>query len=126
MDRWITGVTGPKWTSDSGSGVGSTFESHYTYAGRTHSVEYRTVELEPPGRMAMEWTSGPFPFESVTDLEPAAEGTRITHTIDAGANNRAIAVWFVLFGPILRSLMRRQLRKELQTLKEPLEADGPE
>ena len=44
MDRWITGVTGPKWTSDSGSGVGSTFESHYTYAGRTHSVEYRTVE----------------------------------------------------------------------------------
>ena len=74
----------------------------------------------------MEWTSGPFPFEAVTDLESAAEGTRIIHTIDAGANNRAIAVWFALFGPILRPLMRRQLRIELGTLRELLESVGPE
>ncbi len=125
MDRWITGVTNPKTTSEGEFGVGSTFASDYTYAGKTHSVVYRIVEFESPRRTAMEWTSGPFPFETATELEPAGEGVRVTHTIDAGPNNRAIAVWFALFGPLLRPLMRRQLRKELRTLKELLESDGP-
>ena len=48
MDRWINGVTGSKRTSGDELGVGSTFESLYTYAGKTHSVAYRTVEFEPP------------------------------------------------------------------------------
>lgn len=121
MDRWINGVTGPKRTSEGELGVGSTFESGYTYAGKTRRVAYRTVEFEPPTRIASEWTSGPFPFEAVTDLEPAGDGTRITHAIDAGPDNRAVAIWFAVFGPILRWLMRRQLRRELQSLKELLE-----
>lgn len=126
LDRWINGVTGTKRTSQGEFDVGSTFESYYTYAGKTHSVAYRTVEFEPPTRMAIEWTSGPFPFEAVTELEPAGEGTRFTHTIDAGPNNRAVAVWFVVFGLILRPLMRRQLKRELHTLKELLESGEPE
>lgn len=125
MDTWINGVTGPKMTSEGEPGVGSTFESYYTYAGRTHRVAYRIVEFEPPTRTIHEWTSGPFPFQAVTELEPAGDGTRITHTIDAGPTNRAVAVWFGVFGPVLRPLMRRQLRKELRTLKELLEGDGP-
>ena len=120
MDRWINGVTGPKRTSEGELGVGSTFESYYTYAGKTQRVAFRTVEFEPPTRTATEWTSGPFPFEAVTELEPAGEGTRITHTIDAGPNNRAVAIWFAVCGPILRPLMRRQLGRELQSLKELL------
>ena len=125
MERWINGVTESKRTSGGELGVGSTFESYYTYAGKTHSVAYRTVEFEPPTRIASEWTSGPFPFGAVTELEPAGDGTRITHTIDAGPNNRAVAVWFAVFGPILRSLMRRQLGWELQSLKELLDPSGP-
>ena len=121
MDMWINGVTAPKRTSEGEFGVGSTFESDYTYAGRTHSVAYRTIEFNRPTRTASVWTSGPFPFEAVTELEPSGEGTRITHTIDAGPNNRAVAIWFVVFGPILRPLMRRQLRRELLSLKELLE-----
>jgi uncharacterized protein YndB with AHSA1/START domain len=123
LDQWVAGVTEPRRTSDGEFGVGATFSSKYTYAGNTHHVSYVVTAHDPPARHAVKATSGPFPFEGILELEPVAGRTKITHTIDAGADGVATQVVFTLCGPLLRVLMRKQLRKELEGLKALLE-DG--
>ena len=117
MDRWVVGVSEPKWTSPKRSEVGATFASKYTYVGRTHDITYEVTQRESPRRLAVRSTSGPFPFEGVLELEETAEGTRVTNIIDAGADGTGTKIMFTLFGPLLRMGMRRQLRKELESLK---------
>ena len=122
MDKWVIGVTEPRRTSDGAFGVGSTFFSKYTYGGKTSDINYVVTAHEPPRRHAVKATSGPFPFEGTIDLEPAGNGTKITNTIDAGSDSTATSVIFFLCGPVLRVMMRKQLRKELEGLKQILEA----
>ena len=43
--RWADGVEEPRWTSEGERGVGSTYESKYAYAGKTHEVEYEVTEF---------------------------------------------------------------------------------
>ena len=40
MDRWVKGVTEPKWTSEGEMGVDSTFASKYTYRNKTFDIVY--------------------------------------------------------------------------------------
>ncbi len=124
MARWVVGVAEPKWTSNGVRGVGATFASKYTYAGNTHHLTYEVTAHDPPSCYAVKATSGPFPFEGLLELEPVGGKTKITNTIDAGADGAATRVIFVLFGPLLRILMRKQLRKELEGLKVLLERNA--
>ena len=63
-DQWINGVTEPAWTSVSVMETGATFQSMYTYGGKTHEIAYEITALETPRLMATRSTSGPFPFDS--------------------------------------------------------------
>lgn len=122
MDRWVSGVTEPQRSSSGDLGVGSTFASKYTYAGKTHDITYIVTAYESPRRYDVKSTSGPFPFEGRLDLVPVGTGTRITNTINAGSDSRATSIMFVLFGPILRRMMRQRLHKELDMLKAVLKS----
>ena len=122
MDKWVNGVRDPKPISEGEWGVGSTFEGGYEYAGKTHRITYEITGFDPPGRISMRSTSGPFPFEGWTELLEGKEGTQVVNTIDAKPTNRFLTVWFTLLGVILRMMMRIQLRKELTLLKVELEA----
>lgn len=122
MDAWVHGVGEPRRTSEGPFGVGSTFASTYTYGSKTHDITYVVTRHEPPGCYGVKSTSGPFPFEGVIELRPIGGGTEITNTIDAGADSKGTEVIFALFGPILRVMMRKQLRRELESLKATLEA----
>jgi hypothetical protein len=123
MGHWVNGVSEPRRTSEGPFGVGSTFASKYTYGNKTHDIAYVVTAHDPPTRHAVRSTAGPFPFEGVVTLEPVGRGTRITNTIDAGADSTFTSVIFVLFGPLVRMMMRQQLRKELQSLKAALTQD---
>ncbi|MDZ7727953.1 MAG: hypothetical protein U5Q44_07040 [Dehalococcoidia bacterium] len=79
------------------------------------------MAFEPPRRMVIEALEGPFPFRGQIDLAEAAAGTRMGNTITAGSDSRMTSVMFVAGGPVLRWMMRRQLRKELRELKGLLE-----
>jgi len=122
MDKWVVGVTEPRRTSDGQFGVGSTFFSKYTYAGKTHDINYVVTAYDPPRRQAVKSTSGPFPFVGTIELEAAGSGTKITNTIDAGSDSAATSAIFFLCGPLLRRMMRKQLRKELEELKKNVES----
>ena len=121
MEKWVNGVSDLARTSEGEFGIGSTFQSSYTYAGKTHPVTYVITEFDPPRRIAMRSTSGPFPFEGSTELREETEGTRVFNTIDARPTNAFLTVWFAIFGVVLRLMMRRQLSKELVELKSHLE-----
>ena len=127
MDKWVNGVSDPRPMSDGEWGVGSAFESGYTYAGNTHTITYEITGYDPPNRMAMRSTSGPFPFEGCVELREDGHGTRLTNTLDAEPTNIFLTLWFATMGIVLRMMMRIQLRKELTLLKAELESrESPE
>ena len=57
--RWSEGVEEPRWTSEGERGVGSTYGSKYTYAGKTHEVEYEVTEFAPPCEVQFQNHRGP-------------------------------------------------------------------
>ncbi len=121
LDAWADGVRGTRWTSGL-RGVGATFESDYTCGGRTDRVTYAVVEHAPPRRLTVRATSGPYPFEGTVALEAAGGGTCVRHTVTAGTDGGCTTLLFVLFGPVLRVMMRRRLRAELERLRGVLES----
>lgn len=116
-EGWVAGVREVTVTSLGALDVGSTFTSKYSYQAKTTAVSYEVVEWQPPEVQVVRSTSGPFPFRGTTQLETVAEGTRLTHTVEAGADSVGAKVMFALFGPLLRAGMRRHLRQELRVLK---------
>ena len=124
MDKWVDGVSDPRPTSDGPWGPGSTFESKYTYSGKTHTINYEITRLDAPSHMSMRSVSGPFPFEAWVELREEDESTHFINTIDAKATNPFLSVWFAVLGPLLRMMMRKQLHKELVLLKARLEQRG--
>jgi uncharacterized membrane protein len=120
-DQWINGVTEPAWTSVSVMETGATFQSMYTYGGKTHEIAYEITALETPRLMATRSTSGPFPFDSEVSLKSIDDKTRITNTLNAKATNWGLGLWFTLFGVMIRPFMARQLQRELMLVKTLLE-----
>jgi hypothetical protein len=121
LDLWADGVRGTRWTSEA-RGVGATFENDYTYGGRTDRVTYAVVDHAPPRRRTVRATSGPYPFEGTLALEATGGGTCVRHTVTAGADGGCTAILFTVLSPVLRMMMRRRLRAELERLRGVLES----
>ena len=121
MDKWVNGVSDPVPTSEGDWGVGSTFKSDYIYAGKIHPITYVITEFDPPCRLSIRSTSGPFPFEGHTELREEKDGIRLINSLDAKPTNLFLTVWFAVLGVVLRMMMRIQLKKELVRLKATLE-----
>ena len=122
MDQWVVGVSEPRLSNGRDIGVGATYTSKYTYAGKTHTIDYEVTAYEPHRHFATQSTEGPFPFKGELDLERVGQGTKVTNTIDAGSDGLFTTITFKLLGPLVRISMRRQLHKELVALKNILEA----
>ena len=122
MDKWVVGVSEPRLSNGRDIGVGATYTSKYTYAGKTHTIDYEVTAYEPQRHFATQSTEGPFPFKGELDLERVGQGTKVTNTIDAGSDGLFTTITFKLLGPLVRISMRRQLHKELVALKNVLEA----
>lgn len=125
MDKWVNGVSDPEPTSEGNWGVGSTFKSDYTYSGKVHPITYVITQFDPPYRLSIRSTSGPFPFEGHTELREEKDGTRLINSIDAKPTNLFLTAWFAVLGVVLRMMMRIQLKKELVRLKATLEGGEP-
>jgi len=123
-DRWVKGLTEPRRTSPDPFGPGSTYASKYTYGGRTHELTYEVTEYVAPQRMSVRSTSGPCPFEGTTTVEPAAAGARVRQQITFGADGAFASFLFMILGPFLRWCTKKQLRKELERLREAILRGG--
>lgn len=115
MDLWAKGVTGTKLASEGGVAQGSIFTGKFTHRGRTFDVRYTVTVCEPPSRFGIE-SEGLLQYSGIMDLESVDGATRVTNTVETGADA----------GPgfmsgLLRWGMRRQLSKELGVLKRVIE-----
>ena len=75
------------------------------------------IASEPNRRFAFRSTGGPFPLEFTYTCEPSGAGTRFTH-----AGEGEPGAFFRLVGPVFENAAKRQVRNDLETLKDLLES----
>lgn len=120
MEAWVAGVSHVTLVDEDPSRAGARFESDYTYGGRTVRMAYEVTAFDPPERYATRG-EGPFPFAGELRLEPTADGTRVTNSIDAASDGLFTSLMFTLLRPVARRTMGRRLREELESLRSQLE-----
>ena len=116
MHLWAKGVTETRLTSEGDVAQGSVFTGKFTYRRRTFDVRYTVTVCEPPSRFGIE-SEGMLRYSGVMELEDADGATRVTNTVETGAEGGASRLMSGLF----RWGMRRQLSKELGVLKRVIE-----
>jgi carbon monoxide dehydrogenase subunit G len=116
MDLWAKGVTEPRLASEGEVAPGSIFTSKFTHRKRTFDVRYTVTVCEPPSRFGIE-SEGLLQYSGVMELESVDGATRVTNTVETGGERAAGG----LLAGLLRWGMRRQLAKELGTLKRVIE-----
>ena len=115
---WYVNIKSVKWRSARPLAVGSRIAFVAQFLGRRLEYTYEITELVPGSRLVMRTAEGPFPMETTYTWEPVAKGgTRMTLR-----NRGAPAGFSRLAAPLLAAAMRRANRKDLQRLKEIMEA----
>jgi carbon monoxide dehydrogenase subunit G len=79
--RWDDSVVSEELTSPEPIGVGTTVRTVLSSMGREYQYTWEVVEHQPPSRMTIESTSGPFPTTLAYRLEPSGDGTRLQFAI---------------------------------------------
>jgi hypothetical protein len=89
--------------------------------GRRFEAPFQVIDYEPNRRYAHRSTEGhPVPVTMAFTYElVSSEGTRFTSRIEGEPGG-----FFGLVGPVLERALRRQMRTNLETLKDLLEARG--
>ena len=98
---------------------GSTFTSVGKFLGRKIESPFKVTAHEFPRRHSHESTGGPLPTEWTLTFEEVAGRTRYTQVAEGEPGG-----FFGLVGPLLERVGRRQLRTDLENLKDLLEARG--
>lgn len=78
---WDASVTSEELTSPEPIGVGSTVRTRFPSMGRTIEYTWKVTEHQPPSRMVIESTSGPFPTTLTYQLSTSEGGTRVEFSI---------------------------------------------
>ncbi len=100
--------------------VGERYTVDIAFLGRRWEQSFEVTSYEPPRRYSDRNLGGPFKDEhTYTFDEIEGGGTRLSVTIDMHPGG-----FFRITGPLLEKVVRRQVGKELGTLKGILEARG--
>jgi carbon monoxide dehydrogenase subunit G len=97
--QWDEGVDSEELTSPEPIGVGSTIRTKMRSMGREYQYTWEIVEHQPPSRMKVESTSGPFPTTLVFDFESEDGGTRV----DAAVTGKPGGLMRLFQGKIART-----------------------
>jgi hypothetical protein len=121
--RWRSGVVAMRLTSESYRGVGSTHvEVRRLLAWRLESAA-EVVAYEPNRLWAVRRASGPIRPQATYTIEPEAGGS----TVGFGFGVPTLLGPARLLGPLVRlaaPMVEKAFRKDLQRLKERLEAEA--
>jgi Polyketide cyclase / dehydrase and lipid transport len=79
--RWDESVDSEELTSPEPIGVGSTVRTRLRSMGREYQYTWEIVEHEPPHRMKVESTSGPFPTTPSFQFDGRDGGTEVQATV---------------------------------------------
>ena len=97
--------------------AGSTVLEQRKFLGRRMESTMEVLEYEPPRRFRIKVSSGPVPFEVTNTLSAADGGTRINAALEGEPGG-----FFRLAEPLVARAIARELRNNLEQLKDLMEA----
>jgi uncharacterized protein YndB with AHSA1/START domain len=115
---WYENIKTVGWRTPKAVRVGAQIEFAAAFMGRQLAYVYEITDVVPDTRLVMRTADGPFPMETTYTWEDTATGaTKMT------LRNRGEPSGFAkVAAPVLAAAMRRANRKDLERLKELLEA----
>jgi uncharacterized protein YndB with AHSA1/START domain len=116
--EWYENIERAEWRTGPPVAEGSRIAFVARFLGRRLAYTYEVTDLVPGERLVMRTVDGPFPMETTYAWADASGGgTRMT------LRNRGEPTGFSkVAAPMMAAAMRRANRKDLQRLKELLEA----
>jgi hypothetical protein len=115
--RWYDNIESVRWETPRPLAVGSRLAFVARFLGRTLSYAYEVREHVPGERFVMSTSEGPFPMETTYEWSDADGSTLMR------LRNRGEPSGFAnIAAPLMARAMRRANRKDLDNLKEILEA----
>ena len=115
--RWYDNIESVRWETPRPLAVGSRLAFVARFLGRTLSYTYEVREHVPGERFVMSTSEGPFPMETTYEWSDADGSTLMR------LRNRGEPSGFAnIAAPLIARAMRRANRKDLDNLKEILEA----
>jgi len=119
MPQWSTLVLEIREETEGQPRQGYRFTAAAKFLGRRFEMPFEVTAHEKSQRYSHRSTGGPFPTEWTLTLEETAGGTRLTENAQGEPGG-----FFRLVGPLLERAGRRQMRTDLNTLKDLLEVQG--
>ena len=117
--EWYANIRSVEWRTPPPVAVGSRVAFVASFLGRRLAYTYEVREYVPGERLVMSTADGPFPMETTYAWAESSGGTRMT------LRNRGEPSGFSrVAAPAMAAAMRRANRKDLERLKEILEAAG--
>ena len=115
---WYANIRSVEWKSARPLEVGSRIAFTAQFLGRSLAYTYEVREWAPAARFVMRTSEGPFPMETSYEWDDTPDGgTRMT------LSNRGEPAGFTRWlAPLIAVSMRRANRKDLENLKQLLEA----
>jgi carbon monoxide dehydrogenase subunit G len=118
--RWDDSVESEELTSPEPIGVGTTVRTTLRSMGREYVYTWEVVEHEPPGRMTIESTSGPFPTTLAYELGDRGGATEVDFSVTGRPGGL-----LRLFEPLIARNTQRNLDRGFARLRELLESGAP-
>jgi len=115
---WYQNIKDVEWRSTPPLDVGSRVAFVAEFLGRRLEYTYEVRELVPGERLRMSTPDGPFPMETTYTWSDAPGG----HTLMTLRNQGAPAGFSKIAAPLMERAMRRANRKDLERLRDVLEA----
>lgn len=118
--RWDESVESEELTSPEPIEVGTTVRTCMKSMGREYQYDWQVTEHDPPNRMTVESTSGPFPTTLVFEFADRDGGTWLEATVTGRPTGL-----MRLFQPMIARTTQQNLDRGYSRLKHLLETGSP-
>ena len=115
--RWDDSVGSEELTSPEPIAVGSTLRTRLRTMGRDYEYRWEVAEYDPPSRVRVESTSGPFPTTLAWDVTERAGGSLVAFSVTGRPSGP-----LRLLQPLIARNTARNLERGFPRLKEVLES----
>ena len=115
---WIGGISEAKMLTDPPVGEGTRVSRVASFLGKRIEYILEVVRYEPRSLLAMRSIKGPFPMKVTYEFEEVSGGTLAR--IRIGGETKG---FYKLAGPLMSRAVKRNITKDLKTLKDLLESE---
>ena len=116
---WIGGIREARMLTQPPLAQGTQVERVATFLGKRIEYVLEVAEYDPKALLAMRSVKAPFPMEVTYQFEEAAGRTLARILIGGEARG-----FYKLAGPLIALAVKRNITKDLETLKALLESEG--